>query len=127
MVIVHITDCFGPFMAGSVYNQKVDNKLLVMSISSPNRHINRGIKKSVFTCPSTSFLLVHSVFASWGANRLPAGALCRAPSHITRLELGLLWRVCLLSCLVPPRLDRLPLAGTECHLNLQADFPSHPP
>lgn len=73
------------------------------------------------------FFLVHGVFASWGANHLPAGAICRASSHITRLELGLLRRVCLLSRLVPPRLDRLPPAGTERHLNLQTDFPSHPP
>ena len=70
---------------------------------------------------------VHSMFASWGANSLPAGALCRTSAHIARLELGLLRRICLLSCPVPPRLDRLPPARAKCHFDLQADFPSHPP
>ncbi len=73
------------------------------------------------------FFLVHRVSAAWRTNSLPAGVVCGASSHIARLELGLLRRVRLLPRLVSSSLDRLPPAGTERHINLQADFPSHPP
>lgn len=78
-------------------------------------------------CMSAPRLLsVYSVFTARRANSLPAGAFCGASSHATRLELGLLWRVCLLPRLVPPCLDRVPPPGTECHFNLQTDLAHHP-
>lgn len=70
---------------------------------------------------------VYGVFAAQRANGLPAGALRGASSHVTRLELGLLWRVCLLSRIVPPCLERVPPARTERHFNLQTDLTHHPP
>ena len=73
------------------------------------------------------FPLVHSLFASRRTNRLPAGALCGAAAHVTRLELGLLRGVCLLPRPVPPGLDRVPPPGAERHPDLQTDIPRHPP
>lgn len=69
---------------------------------------------------------VHSVFAPQWSDSLPAGALCRASSNATGLELGLLWGVRLLPCPVPPCLDCVPPARPECHPDLQTDLPSHP-
>lgn len=70
-------------------------------------------------------LSVYSVFAAQRSNSLPAGALCRAPSHAARLELGLLWRVCFLPRPVPPCLDRVPFARPERHPDMQTDLPCH--
>lgn len=69
---------------------------------------------------------VHSVFAPQRSDSLPAGALCRASSHVARLELGLLRRVRLLPRPVPPRLDRVPPAGPERHPDMQTNLPHHP-
>lgn len=65
------------------------------------------------------------MFAAGRTNCLPAGAVCGAPIHVTRLELGLLWGVRFLSRFVSSRLDCVPPARTERHPHLQADFSSH--
>lgn len=91
------------------------------------RHTCCELMSLKIKCTSAQCLLaVYGVFAAQRANGLPAGALRGASSHITRLELGLLWRVCLLSRIVPPGLECVPPARTERDVNLQTDLTHHP-
>lgn len=123
------------------HHKRVEGGILQMATQSWDVPLQNGYRKpgksaSKLCCESMSvkiqctsvrcFPSVYGVFAAQWTNSLPAGAFCGASSHITRLELGLLWRVCLLSRLVPPCLERVPPAGTECHFNLQTDLPHHP-
>lgn len=123
------------------HHQRVEGGILQMAAQTRDVPLQNGYWKSgkaasyaccewmslKIKCTSAQCLLaVYGVFAAQRANGLPAGALCGASSHITRLELGLLWRVCLLSRIVPPCLECVPPARTECDFNLQTDLTHHP-